>query len=94
MESAAAARAASAFKLPFLAVRSIVDPADIDIPPSIAAAFDDNGVLHVSKMLGRALFRPGDFLGIIRLGRDFSAAMESLKAVSELMISGLFRLQS
>lgn len=82
MESAAAARAALVFKLPFLAVRSIVDPANLDIPPSIAAAFDENGVLHVPKMLGRALLRPVDFLGIIRLGKDFGAAMNTLRQVA------------
>lgn len=90
MESAAAARAAQGFGLPFLAVRSIVDPADIDIPPSIAAAFDENGVLHVPKMLGRALLRPVDFVGIIRPGRHFGAAMETLKAVANIACTGQF----
>jgi adenosylhomocysteine nucleosidase len=82
MESAAAARAAFSCKLPFLAVRSIVDPAHIDIPPSIASAFDEHGVLHVPKMLGKAALRPIDFLGILRLGRDFGTAMKTLQKVS------------
>jgi len=82
MESAAAARAALVFKLPFLAVRSIVDPADVSIPPSIAAAFDENGVLHVPKMLGRVLLRPVDFIGIISLGQHFGAAMKTLRQVA------------
>lgn len=90
MESAAAARAALGFGLPFLAVRSIVDPADVDIPPSIAAAFDRNGVLHVPQMLGRALLRPVDFLGIIRLGRDFGAAMDTLRRVASLSRASQF----
>jgi len=90
MESAAAARAALDFKLPFLAVRSIVDPASIDIPPSIAAAFDENGVLHVGKMLGRALLRPVDFIGIIRLGRHFGAAMKTLQTVAAIAYSARF----
>lgn len=90
MESAAAARAALEFKLPFLAVRSIVDPADIDIPPSIAAAFDENGTLHVPRMLGRALLRPADFIGVIQLGRHFSAAMETLKAVATIARANRF----
>lgn len=87
MESAAAARAAKALGLPFLAIRSIVDPADVDIPPSIAAAFDEKGVLHVPKMLMKAVFRPVDLLGIIRLGRDFGKAMETLKAITALIVS-------
>lgn len=85
MESAAAARAAKALGLPFLAIRSIVDPAHIDIPPSIATAFDENGVLNVPKMLMKAVFRPIDLLGIIRLGRDFGKATGSLRAVNKLI---------
>jgi len=86
MESAATARAAKALGLPFLAVRSIVDPASVDIPPSIAAAFDENGVLHVPKMLLGALLKPVDFLGIIRLGRDFKTAIKTLTAIADLML--------
>lgn len=90
MESAAAARAALGFKLPFLAIRSIVDPADIDIPPSVAVAFDEKGMLHVPRMLGRALLRPVDFIGIIRLGRHFGTAMKTLKAVATIARSNQF----
>lgn len=92
MESAAAARVARDFKLPFLAVRSVVDPADIDIPPSVAAAFDENGALQVPKMLGRALARPVDFIGIIRLGRHFGAASRTLEAVADLARAQRFAL--
>lgn len=87
MESAAVARAALDLGLPFLAVRSIVDPADVDIPPSIAAAFDENGVLSALKMLGGALLRPRDCLGILRLGRDFWEAMGTLKFVAYTILS-------
>ncbi|MDD5036116.1 MAG: phosphorylase [Methylococcaceae bacterium] len=78
MESAAAARATRRHRLPFLAIRSIVDPAGVSIPPSVQSAFDENGVLQVPKMLGQALLRPGDFLGIIQLGRHFSASLKTL----------------
>ena len=90
MESAAAARAAQSFGLPFLAVRSIADAADADIPPSIAAAFDENGVLQVPKMLGLAFLKPVDFIGIIRLGRHFGAAMNTLKIVATLASASKF----
>jgi len=82
MESAACARAALSLGLPFLAVRSIVDPVDTTIPDSIQDAFDVNGMLHVPRMLGRALLAPRDFIGVIRLGRHFDAAMKTLKAVA------------
>ena len=84
MESAAAARAADSFNLPFLAIRSIVDPVDISIPPSIHAAFDENGVLNVPKMFLRSLLHPTDFIGIIRLGKHFGAAMKTLRHVAAI----------
>ena len=82
MESAAAARAALGLGLPFLGIRSIVDPVKTTIPDSIQAAFDENGMLHVPRMLGRALLHPADFIDVIRLGRHFDAAMKTLKAVA------------
>ena len=84
MESAAAARAAKSLDLPFLAVRSIVDPVDVTIPPSIAASFDKNGILNVPKMLARSLLNPIDFLGVIRLGKHFSAAMDTLRLTASI----------
>ena len=84
MESAAAARAAQQFGIPFLAVRSIVDPADVTLPPSIHAAFDEHGMLNVPNMVLRALLRPTDFVGIIRLGRHFGQAMKTLRLVAAM----------
>jgi adenosylhomocysteine nucleosidase len=84
MESAAAARAAHRFGLPFLAVRSIIDPVDVTIPPSIHSAFDENGALHVPKMLFHTLLHPADFLGVIRLGRHFGAAMRTLSLAAAI----------
>lgn len=84
MESAAAARAAQQFHVPFLATRSIIDPASVTIPPSIELAFDENGMLHVPTMLFHALLRPTDLGGIIRLGRHFGAAMKTLRQVAAI----------
>ncbi len=84
MESAAAARAAGQFKLPFLAIRSIVDPVGVTLPPSVHAAFDENGMLNVPKLLLRSLRHPADMVGIIRLGRHFGAAMKSLRLAAAI----------
>jgi adenosylhomocysteine nucleosidase len=85
MESAAAARAAHSLGLPFLAVRSIIDPVDVTIPPSIHNAFDENGALHVQKMLFHAMLRPADFIDVIRLGRHFGAAMKTLRLAAAIV---------
>jgi adenosylhomocysteine nucleosidase len=84
MESAAVARIAQRFHKPFLAIRSIIDPADATIPPSIENAFDENGMLHVPKMLLHAAMRPTDFVAVIRLGRHFGAAMKTLRLAAAI----------
>ena len=60
----------------------VLNPRLITIPPSVVGAFDENGMLHIPKMLGRALLRPIDFPGVIRLGRHFGAAMKTLHQVA------------
>lgn len=90
MESAATARTAKDLGLPFLAVRSIVDPVEVNIPPSVQEAFDENGLLHVPKMLLRASTRPLDLVGIIRLGRHFEIAMKTLRRVSSVARANQF----
>ena len=84
MESGAAARSARKFNLPFLAIRSIIDPAHVTIPPSIERAFDANGMLHVPTLLFHSLLRPSDFYGVIQLGRHFGCAMKTLKLVAKI----------
>ncbi len=84
MESAAVARAAERHRMPFLAIRSVVDPVDVTLPPSIEGAFDDKGILHVRKMLLSAFLHPVDFIDIIQLGRHFDAAMKTLKLAADM----------
>jgi len=84
MESAALARSAQAHALPFLAVRAIADPADMDLPASIQVAMDDRGQVRLARLFGHALRQPGDFIGMARLGFHFRAAMGTLKTVASL----------
>ncbi len=94
MESAAAARVARTAHLPFLAIRSIVDPAHVSIPPSILGAFDENGMLRVAKMLGRTILHPRDFADVVRLGKHFSAAMTTLRQTAAATRQTYFATQS
>lgn len=84
MESAAVARVAAERGLPFLAIRTIVDAAAADVPPSVAAAFDDQGRLRLGRLLGCLLLRPADIPGLIGLGRHFRLAMATLHRVNLL----------
>lgn len=84
MESAAVARVAIGRGVPFLAVRSIADPAGMSLPPSIAAAFDPQGRLHLNRLLSSLLLRPRDIPGLIGVGRHFRLALATLGRVNAL----------
>lgn len=84
MESAAIARAARRIEIPFLAIRTIADPAAMAVPTSVLAAQDETGKVRIPKVLGHALLNPGDLLGLIQLGRHFRAAMKTLREVKAM----------
>jgi adenosylhomocysteine nucleosidase len=90
MESAAVARVAAERGVPFLAVRSVADPAAMSLPPSIAAAFDDQGRLHLNRLFRSLLLRPGDIPGLIGVGRHFRLALATLSRVNALAGTDLF----
>lgn len=81
MESAAVARSAAARGFPALVVRSIVDPAGIEIPPAVQNAFDSGGHLRLTSLLAGLARRPWEIAGLIQLGWHFRAAMQTLRKV-------------
>lgn len=89
MESAAIARVAREHDLPFVAIRAIADPAALALPASVLAAMDETGSVRISMVLGHAVLNPGDFIGLIRLGWHFRAAMKTLSEVKALAGSDL-----
>lgn len=84
MESAALARLAHESGLPFCAVRAIVDPAGMALPRSILGAMDASGQVRLGKLLPKLLVHPGDWLALVRLGRYFRSARQTLARVAEL----------
>lgn len=88
MESAAVADCAAEWNLPFLAVRSIADTASMSLPPSVPPATDDAGTVHLSRLLRLAWRHPGQWHGLWRLGRNFQAAVRTLRAASNHLGEG------
>ena len=86
MESAAQARLAKERRLPFLAIRAIVDTASTDIPENVLEALDSQGNINVWKLLTRAYLRPADWIKIIQLGIQFNAAQKTLKKTRALVL--------
>jgi adenosylhomocysteine nucleosidase len=84
MESAALARLAQARGLPFCAIRAIVDPAELSMPPCVLRALDECGRVRKPALLAQAITHPGQWLGLARLARQFSAARKTLRRVMGL----------
>jgi len=79
MESAAVAQTANQAQIPFIAIRSIVDPAELNLPEAINYAMTDSGIVSISKLM-RYLYRhPGELPRLIKLGLHFNAANKTLK---------------
>jgi adenosylhomocysteine nucleosidase len=82
MESHRVGLVASARGVPFLAVRAIADPAARSVPEWLMAAIDETGGTRALVAVRGAVTRPWQIPGLIRLGREFDAAIATLSRVA------------
>ena len=82
MESIAIAKVAGRHTLPFLAIRVIVDPADMTLPRAINYSLNQQGELVLGKLLLFLATHPAELPGLIKLGLHFNAAKKTLKAIA------------
>jgi adenosylhomocysteine nucleosidase len=85
MESAAQARLAKEYGLPFIAIRAIIDTPSTDIPENVLKALDPEGNINLWKLLTGAM--PADWIKIVRLGFQFNAAQRTLKKTRKLVLN-------
>jgi hopanoid-associated phosphorylase len=83
MESIAIAKVARQHALPFLVIRAIVDPVNMDLPRAINHSLNDQGDIVLSKLLLFIALHPVELPGLIRLGLHFNAAKNTLKLVAK-----------
>lgn len=86
MESAAVAQLAHQAQIPFIAIRSIADPAQLDLPGAIDYAMTDSGVISIRKLLRYLYSHPGDLPRLITLGLHFNAAKKTLKYLASQLL--------
>jgi adenosylhomocysteine nucleosidase len=79
MESGAVARIAQQAQIPFIALRSIVDPANLDLPLAINHAMTETGLVSIPKLLLYLCAHPNEIPRLIKLGLNFNAANKTLK---------------
>lgn len=80
MESAAVAAVASEMGIPFVVVRVVVDAAGVRLPEVALTMCDEGGRLKKSAW-ARLIFEPGEWRGMLRLGRANAAAGRSMRMV-------------
>jgi adenosylhomocysteine nucleosidase len=86
MESAAHARVAQQHRLPFLALRAIIDTASTDIPVNVLKALDWQGRINLWKLFSSVSLTPADWIKIVLLGIKFYAAQRALRSTKELAL--------
>jgi adenosylhomocysteine nucleosidase len=85
MESIAVAKVAEQHQLPFLAIRAIADPANMDLPKAISAALNNQGDIELGKLLQFLAMHPSELPGLIKLGLHFHAAQKTLKQIAKYL---------
>jgi adenosylhomocysteine nucleosidase len=80
MESSAVAAVAIEAGVPFIIVRVVVDSADVRLPRAALQMCDRRGRLKRSAVL-RLIVMPGEWLGMMKLGRANGAAARSMRRV-------------
>lgn len=83
MESVAIAKVAKLHGLPFLTIRAIADPLDMDLPKAVSHALNDQGEVILAKLLFFLLLHPSELPGLIKLGLHFYAAKKNLKRAAK-----------
>ena len=84
MESAAIAAVAGRHRLPFIAVRAVLDEAAHTVPSAILAAIDESGTVALGRLVLALLARRREIATLIPLARAARASDQTLLAVCRL----------
>jgi len=83
MESIAIARVARQQTLPFLAIRVIADPVNMDLPLAINYSLNDRGEIMLGRLLSFLVLHPAELPRLIKLVLNFNAAKKTLKSIAK-----------
>ncbi|MFA7494927.1 MAG: nucleosidase [Acidithiobacillus sp.] len=86
MESGAIAVKAQQAGIPFVVVRSVVDPATQSLPISATRTVDPYGRPQMGRLLRTLLRHPADIRELLQLGTQMSRALRSLRAAGPVLL--------
>jgi adenosylhomocysteine nucleosidase len=89
MESHIAARIAAAHRLPFVACRTIIDPADKPLPPAALIGLRPDGTADVVAVFQSVVQQPGQLPSLVRTALDARIARSSLRRGRRMLGPGL-----
>lgn len=85
MESIAIAKVANQHALPFIAIRVIADPVEMDLPLAVTHSLNQQGEVSICKLMYYLILHPKELPGLIKLGLHFSAAKKTLKLIAKYL---------
>jgi hypothetical protein len=87
-ESGSVAEAAAQAGLPFVAIRAVCDPVEVSLPREIPAimAAPEGGVAQAAVIARSILARPSLLGELIRLGRNYRTALNSLGPCRRVLV--------
>jgi adenosylhomocysteine nucleosidase len=86
MESSAIAQVCQEKNIPFIAIRTIVDPANFTLPTAISHSIDPKGNVNLTKLIFYVFHHPSELPRLIQLSYHFKIANKKLKQISPLLI--------
>jgi adenosylhomocysteine nucleosidase len=89
MESFEVMREMQARGIPSVAIRSISDTAEENLPLDMSQVFTDEGQVSIPRVLGQVVRKPQSLPGLVRLGKNSQAAAESLARFLDSYVTAL-----
>ena len=83
LESHIVAAAAARAKKPFMVLRAVADPAGFALPPAALVGHDAAGRAALGAVMLSLLRHPRQLPALLRLARDYRAALKSLARAAE-----------
>jgi len=85
METAAVARAANQSGIPFFAIRTICDPANVAVPEAVFQSVNEKGNPRLFYLLKRIIQKPSFISHLLRMKKNFDTALAEAPLIRQCL---------